>query len=140
LNADGLGCYKFLYDKAGLMLFDAQYECELLGGYLAEPKTQREMEFLSSVADLEFELTGIRYWHLGLIDIEEEGNWYWMHSHQPAVWTSWGPGEPDTSSVNKEDCAALYVSKDYRNYWMDHSCLDTRIGLEDIAPLCQYSL
>jgi hypothetical protein len=41
LNADGLGCYKFLTSDVDLSWIAAQQKCEEIGGYLAEPHTLR---------------------------------------------------------------------------------------------------
>jgi hypothetical protein len=41
LNADGLGCYKFLTSDVDLSWIVAQQKCEEIGGYLAEPRTLR---------------------------------------------------------------------------------------------------
>merc|ERR1712110_1265259 len=48
--AGKLGCLYFNTDKhkAGLSWIDAQGECEILGGFLAEVKTQEEHAFLKS--------------------------------------------------------------------------------------------
>ena len=34
-----MGCHKFLNTKINISWIDAQYECEVVGGYLAEPTT-----------------------------------------------------------------------------------------------------
>ena len=57
-------------------------ECEGAGGYLAEPKTQKQMEFLVGVAALEIGFTGIGSWWLGLTDLGHEGRWIWAHSFE----------------------------------------------------------
>ena len=41
IDADTLGCYKFLDDKINHTWVEALYECEQIGGYLAEPTTHR---------------------------------------------------------------------------------------------------
>jgi len=48
---------------------EAQLACEKAGGYLAEPRTQSQAQFLSEVAVLEGSFKGIGYWYIGLTDL-----------------------------------------------------------------------
>ncbi len=41
LNADDIGCFKFLETSTGLTWVEGQQKCEDIGGYLAEPHTHR---------------------------------------------------------------------------------------------------
>jgi hypothetical protein len=41
LDADELGCFKFLETDTDLFWVEAQQKCESIGGYLAEPSTAR---------------------------------------------------------------------------------------------------
>lgn len=41
LDADELGCYKFLDASVNLSWVEAQQMCEAIGGYLAEPLNAR---------------------------------------------------------------------------------------------------
>jgi hypothetical protein len=41
LDADHLGCFKFLEASVNLFWVEAQQKCESIGGYLAEPSTTR---------------------------------------------------------------------------------------------------
>jgi len=41
LDADVLGCFKFLVTEVDLFWVEAQQKCEEIGGYLAEPRTLR---------------------------------------------------------------------------------------------------
>jgi hypothetical protein len=41
LNADDIGCFKFLETGIGLTWVEGQQKCEDIGGYLAEPHTHR---------------------------------------------------------------------------------------------------
>ena len=43
IDADILGCYKFLDAKINHTWVEAQYDCEQVGGYLAEPTTHRSV-------------------------------------------------------------------------------------------------
>ena len=80
LNAHDDGCFRFLADDVNLTWAGAMSACEGVGGYLAEPKTKSQMEFLTSVAALELDFTDIRNWWLGLTDLGHEGRWEWIHS------------------------------------------------------------
>jgi len=40
IDAEHLGCFKFLHWAVSLSWVEAQAKCETEGGYLAEPKTQ----------------------------------------------------------------------------------------------------
>ena len=51
-----------------------------VGGFLAEPKTEEQMEFLRGIAELEAELYGVQNWWIGLSDSGHEGRWVWAHS------------------------------------------------------------
>jgi hypothetical protein len=41
LDADQLGCFKFLESSVNLFWVEAQQKCESIGGYLAEPSDAR---------------------------------------------------------------------------------------------------
>ncbi len=41
LDADELGCFKFLEAATDLFWVEAQQKCESIGGYLAEPSNAR---------------------------------------------------------------------------------------------------
>jgi hypothetical protein len=41
IDAEHLGCFKFLHRAVNLSWAEAQGKCEVEGGYLAEPKTSR---------------------------------------------------------------------------------------------------
>ena len=67
----------------------SQYACEREGGYLAEPKTLEQMEFLAGIAALEESFYGIKFWWIGLEDIGWEGVWTWQHSRQEVSQFFW---------------------------------------------------
>ena len=50
-------------------------------GFLAEPKTAEQFEFVSSLAFVEESLTGVAAWWVGLADFGHEGEWVWQVSH-----------------------------------------------------------
>jgi len=41
IDADDLGCFKFLYSHINLFWPQAQQKCQSMGGYLAEPNNVR---------------------------------------------------------------------------------------------------
>merc|ERR1712227_629809 len=78
-DAGSLGCYKFLDGKVNLTWVEAQLACEQQGGYLAEPTTQLQMEFLAELALLESSFVDVAYWYIGLTDLGREGEFVWIH-------------------------------------------------------------
>merc|ERR1712212_1430618 len=90
-----IGCYKFL-DDLSVNWIDAEAACEREGGYLAEPKTTSQMEFLASMSEYIGQLSGINKWHIGLMDLEREGTWRGLHSGEgAAVQGGWGAHSPN---------------------------------------------
>jgi len=69
-----LGCFHFNTDmnKMGLSWIDAQIECEIQDGYLAEAKTQEVHIFLKSATTVLEEFTGKMQWWIGLTDMGHE--------------------------------------------------------------------
>ena len=82
---------------AGLSWFDALGYCEeqvicadnlnldsrmifihLQDGFLAEPKTEEQLNFLASLAYVEEMATGVQGWWVGLADLGHEGEWVWQ--------------------------------------------------------------
>jgi len=134
-DAKELGCYKFLKHKTNLTWVDAEEECENIGGYLAEPSTTRQSEFLNELTILEAELTGINYWYIGLTDLGREGEWFWMHSRAGVGASSWAQNRPRSTAENRADCGVLAAKKGLV-VWEDTSCTDV-IPNKPVAPVCQ---
>jgi len=132
VNAHEDGCFKFLGDETNSTWFEAMVACEKEGGYLAEPKTLRQMEFLTGLAELEAEFYGPREWWLGLSDSGHEGTWVWTHSYQEVSETFWVSGSPSYQAGNDLDCAIALL--DGELVWDDVSCEAKKIN---ISPLCQ---
>lgn len=68
-DAGSLGCYKFLDGKVNLTWVEAQLACEQEGGFLAEPTSQLQLDFLSELALLQGGFTGVTHWYIGLTDL-----------------------------------------------------------------------
>jgi len=120
---EGNACFYFNtdYSKMNLTWVSAQGECDGVGGYLAEPATELEQEFLYSSITI-IEGTGQRSnWWIGLSDISHEGNWYWQYKETALDFTSWKIGRPNTESSNLDDCALMY-SNDESYDWLDVNC------------------
>jgi hypothetical protein len=52
LDAEELGCFKFLETATNLFWVEAQQKCESIGGYLAEPTTARSTITYKKIAYL----------------------------------------------------------------------------------------
>ena len=50
----------------------------LKDGFLAEPKTEEQLNLLTSVAYVEEAVTGVQGWWVGLADLGHEGEWVWQ--------------------------------------------------------------
>jgi len=137
VNAHNEGCFTFLGEETKLTWIDATLACEQAGGYLAEPQSLEQMEFLAGIAGLEADFTGIRNWWIGLTDFSHEGTWIWTHSNQEVNQVFWGPGSPENSEGNGLDCAFLALQEDNQLVWKDMACGDQNANGAKIAPLCQ---
>jgi len=132
INAHDEGCFKFL-EKVNLTWMEAMLACEKVGGYLAEPKTLEQMEFLTGIAWIEEDFYGIRSWWIGLSDVGHEGLWTWVHSNEEASEFFWKSGSPNNQTANALDCG--YVELLQTNLlWGDLDCRDHN---GSIAPVCQ---
>jgi len=135
-DAGSLGCYTFLDGRVNLSWVEAQLACEKEGGYLAEPQTELQIEFLSELAGLEGSFTGIGYWYIGLTDLGREGEWLWVHNDAQLVSDLWSSSSPSNKTHNSDDCAVM-VLRNSAVYWEDHSCTAPEISHHSVAPLCQ---
>jgi hypothetical protein len=90
-----IGCFLFAADMAGVPWLEALEYCEVMvgrysmspslcltshpkGGFLAEPKTEEQLQFLASLGYVEETLTGVQGWWVGLSDLGHEGEWVWQ--------------------------------------------------------------
>merc|ERR1712080_357136 len=84
VNAHTEGCFAFLTETK-VTWEDAMVVCEKMGGYLAQPQTLAQMEFLTGLAGVYTTLTGVHNWWLGLSDIGHEGIWEWVHTMEVCI-------------------------------------------------------
>jgi len=136
IDADILGCYKFLDAKINHTWVEAQYDCEQVGGYLAEPTTHRLSSFLHSLANFDEDMSGIKHWFIGLTDLAIEGNWNWIHTREIMTDDSWGNKRPVNKQGNKNDCGVMVLNKDSW-HWEDWDCTLPEIQHSPVAPVCQ---
>ena len=84
---------------------DADYQCQLLGGYLAELNDQSEYDFVWDYC----KSLGGDHFFTGGNDIETEGTWKFYHSGTPVTYPNWNSGQPDNNKGD-EDCLQLRIS------------------------------
>jgi len=143
IDDGNLGCFLFAPQMAGLSWIEALEYCEEQDGFLAEPKTEDQLNFLTSLAYVEEMATGVQGWWVGLADLGHEGEWVWQVDREDADINDWDSGCPDLSEHNSRDCAALIsiTAKDEEEKqlaarYRDLSCT---LPIEEIqvAPICQ---
>merc|ERR1712172_376799 len=142
IDDGNLGCFLFAPQMAGLSWIEALEYCEEQDGFLAEPKTEDQLTFLTSLAYVEELATGVQGWWVGLADLGHEGEWVWQVDREDAFITAWDSGCPDLSEHNSRDCAALISitvkdeEKQLAARYRDLSCM---LPVEEIqvAPICQ---
>merc|ERR1712110_341174 len=125
------GCFLFHHTASGLSWRQGQEECERLGGYLAEIKSQDQQDFLKSLAMLEETLMSPTSWMIGLSDQGHERRWIWQHSLSDVDYESWADGHSDNSD---DDCAVMDWDNDYD--WVAVRCDTGGDGGGEGSPLC----
>jgi len=134
---EGNACFYFNTDKSKMNLtwVSAQGQCDQIGGYLAEPASEVEQEFLYSVLKI-IEGAGQRSnWWIGLSDISHEGNWYWQYNEMALSFSSWVIGRPNPDSPNLDDCVLMY-SEDQSYDWIDVDCENPSLNAP-VSFICQ---
>merc|ERR1712212_225115 len=145
IDDGNLGCFLFAPQMDGLSWIEALEYCEEQDGFLAEPKTEDQLNFLTSLAYVEEMATGVQGWWVGLADLGHEGEWVWQVDREDADITTWDSGCPDMSEHNSRDCAALISitakddeEKQLAARYRDLPCMQSRPVLEiEVAPICQ---
>jgi len=123
---------------AGLSWIEALEYCEEQDGFLAEPKSEEQLNFLTSLAYVEEAATGVQGWWVGLADLGHEGEWVWQVDREDADITDWDSGCPDMSEHNSRDCAALISisAKELAARYRDLPCMQPVEEIQ-VAPICQ---
>merc|ERR1711910_49536 len=114
------GCFRLEFNSS-LTRHEALLLCESVGGFLAEPKNQDQVDMLAGLAQLEFDILGLDSWWIGLTDQGHEGRWVWEHSFTEADFTDWADGFP-TEEDNVADCAVMSHDQGWK--WVDMACGD----------------
>merc|ERR1719341_1987679 len=125
------GCFLFHHTAIGLTWRQGQEECEKLGGYLAEIKSQMQQDFLTSIANLEEILIDTKSWQIGLSDQGHEGRWMWQHSADDVDYEAWAWDQPDGTNI-ADDCACMDQESGYQ--WVAVRCDDPE---KPGSPICQ---
>merc|ERR1711962_1166842 len=136
VHAHAEGCFAFL-SETNVTWINAMSACEKMGGYLAQPKTQEQMEFLHGLAEVYAQFTGVHNWWLGLTDMGHEGIWEWLHTMEEVTETFWAYGSPSNEEGNIFDCGSIQLSQG-KLLWRDVDCsaLMDQHGAA-ISPVCQ---
>jgi len=112
------GCFRLEFNSS-MTRHEALLLCENAGGFLAEPKSQDQVDMLAGLAQLEFDILGLDSWWIGLTDQGHEGRWVWEHSFTEADFTDWADGFP-TAEDNVADCAIMSHDQGWK--WVDMAC------------------
>ena len=113
--------------------------CDNHGGYLPEPRNQRENKFLHNL--------GTGAFLLGMSDSETEGEWVWDSDGSEVGWQNWMdfsslPDEPNGG--DNENCAvfAQQIYSDIAGHrtdrWADVPCdSDIYVGSKPTSLICE---
>jgi len=126
-----VGCLIFLHTEVDSWA-GAQAECDSLGGFLVEAKSQIEVLTLSAIARVVSVLMSVDSWWLGLTDWAHEGTWVWIHSREESTVFHWAR-ETDQTISNHQDCARMRREDDFK--WSDTDCVFTKA-----APICERNI
>ena len=74
--------------------------CQSQNSYLVELTTDKEIQFVSALAE------NVVFW-IGANDREREGTFIWQNSEQHVAGKNWNPDEPNNTH-GREDCATMY--------------------------------
>merc|ERR1712126_266285 len=136
VDAHAEGCFAFL-SETNVTWMNAMRACEKVGGYLAQPKTKEQMEFLHGLAEVYAQFSGVHNWWLGLSDVGHEGIWAWVHTFEEVTETFWAHGSPSNKVGNILDCGFMHLSQG-KLLWQDVDCsasMDQHGAT--ISPVCQ---
>ena len=105
-------CYSYMTDVKTWT--DADTVCTLLGGYMAEVRTEEQNRYIEGI--LYERASGNNVW-LGATDQVTEGSWYWATSDTTLSFSYWGDGQP--GSGRGGNCLMF---SDHDKHWADGDC------------------
>nr|XP_034320345.1 galactose-specific lectin nattectin-like [Crassostrea gigas] len=109
---------EYLLNNTRASWSEAQANCTIKGGKLAEIESPEENNFIMSLVE---KVSYETVW-LGGTDQEEEGSWIWQTTKEPITYEAWNwayaYGQPD--NARNSDCLCFY--RPYGLYWSDGVC------------------
>ncbi|XP_065187878.1 very low-density lipoprotein receptor-like [Sycon ciliatum] len=106
--------------RGGYTWYEARYRCRVLGGILAVPRSNHEMQIVIQLRRRK-RCWG-RIW-IGVTDVETEGRWKDVEG-RAIRYTRWYPGEPRNDS-GAEDCVTIINAN---GQWDDIPCTRSNSG------------
>ena len=100
--------------------------------HLVEIFSQAHQDFLVvELYSLELSGGGKYLWWIGLTNIGNiaSNDWYWVHSHTNANFTSWQSGQPNN---------VYYDNFSYMHFSYEYNWVDTIHNGYTIFPICQF--
>ena len=95
---------------ASFNIRNADFLCDVMGGYLTEIEDKEEYDFLFQF----LKGVGGDNFFTGANDIDEEGVWTYWHSGKPVTYGNWQSGQPDNNQTNG-DCMEIHISLNSTN-------------------------
>lgn len=107
-------CYTFSAIKK--TAWEAFMACKAIGAELVEIETSNEDQFLTDYIGAHYSTE--HFW-IGLTDVHNEGDWRWLASGKPALYTDWdvADGQPDNHGEG-EECTIIRNA----GHWNDVDC------------------
>ena len=106
--------------------------CQNYGGFITEPKTEIERDFLLGLETRSF--------FLGMSDVAREGHWLWGSDGSEVTWNNGLtlPEGAQRSPANERNCAVMRGGNDGDEFSGESGLEDVRCGSKDIKSLiCQ---
>ena len=97
---------------ASFNIRNADFLCEVMGGYLTEIEDKEEYDFLLNF----LKGVGGANFFTGANDIDEEGVWAYWHSGKPVTYANWRSGQPN-NNLNKKDCMVIRIKFNRSDDW-----------------------
>ncbi|XP_062618052.1 secretory phospholipase A2 receptor-like [Saccostrea cucullata] len=104
---------------------EATSMCTELGGYLVEIESAQEDNFLKNYAIHQLQIQpggqfGNGSFWIGGTDMLVEGNWFWLSTKQPFVYTDWYATSKEPNGGIRENCA--HLGSHVHFHWNDADC------------------